>query len=184
MSTERVCLGVMTGARGLKGEIRIKSFTENPADICAYGTLCDEAGHPVAQLTVVGEVKDQVIARVEGVNDRTAAEALKGTKLYVDRDALPALQEDEFYYADLIGLNVELVDGQPLGTVKTVQEIGAMTVLEIETVAESGYAETAVDIPFTREAVPAVDLAAGRIVVDPPAGLLTASAEEESTHDG
>jgi len=162
----RVCVGVITGARGLKGEVRVKSFTARPEDVGAYGPLSDEAGTRTLRLAVTGPAKDAVIARVEGVADRTAAEALKGTRLYVARDALPAAAEDEFYHADLIGLRVEAVGGAgpaAWGAVKAVHDFGGGALIEIE--RPDG---ATVMLPFTKKAVPEVDIAGGRIVVVPP----------------
>jgi 16S rRNA processing protein RimM len=170
----RVCVGVITGARGLKGEVRVKSFTARPADVGAYGPLSDEAGGRTLDLTVTGPAKDHVIARIGGVADRTAAEALKGTRLYVARAALPEPAEEEYYHADLIGLRVEAADGQgpaAWGAVKAVHDFGGGAMLEIE--RPDG---AAVMLPFTRLAVPVVDIAGGRIVVAPPAET-TAEAE-------
>ena len=99
-----VCVGVIGAAKGLKGEVRIKSFTSDPADIGAYGSLFDATGERSFLLRVVGMAKGQVIARIEGVGDRNAAEALKGTHLHVPRSALPETEDEEYYLADLIGL--------------------------------------------------------------------------------
>ncbi|HBT44110.1 MAG TPA: 16S rRNA processing protein RimM, partial [Rhodospirillaceae bacterium] len=104
---ERVCLGVIVGARGLKGDLKVKSFAQVPEDITAYGPLEDEAGSRRIDLRVTGQTKDVLIARAEGVGDRTAADKLKGLRLFVDRDRLPPPDEDEYYYSDLIGLTVE-----------------------------------------------------------------------------
>lgn len=161
----RVCVGVITGARGLKGEVRVKSFTARPADVGAYGPLADEAGTRTLRLTVTGPAKDAVIARVEGVADRDAAEALKGTRLYVDRDALPEPGEEEYYHADLIGLRVERAgEAGTWGTVKAVHDFGGGALLDIERPDGASLM-----VPFTRAAVPEVDIAGGRIVVEPPA---------------
>ncbi len=162
----RVCVGVITGARGLKGEVRVRSFTARPEDVGAYGPLSDEAGTRTLKLKVTGPAKDAVFARVEGVADRTAAEALKGMRLYVARDALPEAAEDEFYHADLIGLRVEAVgEAGPAawGAVKAVHDFGGGALLEIE--RPDG---TTVMLPFTKAAVPEVDIAGGRLVVAPP----------------
>ena len=161
---QRVLVGIVSGAQGLKGEVRIKSFTADPADLGAYGPLTDEAGGRTFAIETVGAVRGQIVARVEGVEDRTAAEALKGVHLYVARAAFPAPEEDEYYHVDLIGLSARrLADGTEIGTVKAVYDFGAGDMLEIAH-ADGGT----VLIPFTRAAVPEVDLAGGRVVVDPP----------------
>lgn len=164
----RVCVGAVAGVHGVRGAVRIKTFTAVPADVAAYGPVEDEAGTRRFRLQVVGERGGMVIATLSGVTDRDVAEALKGLRLYVDRSALPAPEEDEFYHADLIGLAVETTDGIPFGTVRALHDFGAGDVIEIVPVG----AGTPVVLPFTREVVPVVDLAAGRIVVDPPKGLL------------
>jgi len=164
----RVCVGAVAGVHGVRGAVRVKSFTAVPADVAAYGPVEDEAGTRRFRVKVVGERGGMVIATLSGVTDRDAAAALKGLRLYVDRAALPAAEEDEFYHADLIGLAVETADGAPFGTVRALHDFGAGDVIEIVP-AEGG---TPVVLPFTREVVPVVDLTAGRLVVVPPEGLL------------
>ena len=163
-ATQRICVGAIAGAQGVRGAVRIKTFTEEPRGISAYGGLTDERGHPI-EISVKELRGDLVIAAVEGVNDRDAAQALKGTRLYVPRTALPETGTEEFYHADLLGLAVETVDGTPFGKVQAVHDFGAGDVLEIATDGRT------VMVPFTREAVPDVDLGAQRLVVDPPPGL-------------
>lgn len=168
----RVCVGAFAGAHGVHGLVRLKSFTERPDDIFAYGPLTDEAGERVFRLEPAGEGKEGFLVRIEGVADREAAEALKGVRLYVDRAALPEPGDDEFYYTDLVGLAAERTDGSPLGTVIAVQDFGAVPLLEIRIGRE------AILVPFTREAVPVVDIPAGRVVVEPPPGLLHGETED------
>ena len=160
----RICLGVITGAHGVRGLLRIKSFTAAPADIAAYGPLEDEAGTRRFEVTVKGETKGLVLAALAGVEDRDAAEALKGTRLYIERAALPPLEdEEEYYHADLIGLMAETRDGQGLGRVVAVHNFGAGDLLEIA--PDEG---PTLMLPFTKAAVPRVDLTAGRLVAEPP----------------
>jgi 16S rRNA processing protein RimM len=160
-------LGVVVGAQGVRGAVRVKSFTASPADVAAYGPVEDEAGARRFSLRVVGASRGAVIAKIEGVEDRDAAEALKGTRLYVARAALPPPGEDEFYHADLVGLEAVLRDGTPFGTVRAVHDHGAGDSLEV--LRPDG---TTILVPFTRAAVPEIDFAAQRLVVDPPEGLL------------
>jgi len=161
----RVCLGVVVGAHGVRGLVRIKSFTEAPGDIAAYGPLSDEAGARSFAVRVTGEAKGAILAAIAGVADRDAAEALKGTRLYVDRAALPVpVDAEEFYHADLIGLMAEDRAGRALGRVVAVHNFGAGDLLEIA--PEGGQSLL---LPFTKAAVPEVDLAGGRLVVEPPA---------------
>jgi len=169
-----VCLGVITGVRGLRGEVRIKSFTADPADVAGYGPLRDADGARSFKLKVVGEAKGVLVARIKGIGDRDAAEALKGTRFYLERRALPAAEEDEFYYVDLIDLRADLLDGTALGTVRGVDDYGAGVVLEV-----AGGGKGTVMVPFTRAAVPEVDIEGGRLVIDPPPGLLEPPTAEE-----
>ncbi len=164
---KRVCVGVVTGAQGVRGAVRVKSFTAEPADVARYGPLEDESGERQFALRLVGSAKGVVIAQLSGIDDRDRAEALRGLRLYLPRAALPPAAEDEYYHADLIGLAATLADGTPLGQVCAVYDFGAGDTLEIE--RPQG---PSVIVPFTRAVVPVVDLAAGRLVVDPPPGLV------------
>jgi 16S rRNA processing protein RimM len=163
----RVLMGVITGAHGVRGLVRVKSFAASPDGIAAYGPLEDETGERRFELELVGGVKGLLLARVVGVQDRNAAERLKGTRLYLPRAALPQPGEEEYYHADLLGLAVVLSDGTPLGRVSAVHAYGAGDGLEVAR-PDGGT----LIVPFTSAAVPEVDLAAGRLVVDPPVGLL------------
>lgn len=167
----RVELGVITGARGLAGEVRITAYTATPEDIAAYGPLQDESGARsirILSLKSTGKGGGSVLAaRLDGVTSREAAEALKGTRLFVDRAALPAPEEDSWYAHDLVGLAVEDEAGKRLGTVKAMQDFGAGDLLEI---AFEGR-QRAELLPFTRAFVPEVDLAGGRIVIALPEGF-------------
>ncbi|MEQ8966285.1 MAG: ribosome maturation factor RimM [Azospirillaceae bacterium] len=175
-SGARVCVGAITGPHGVRGLVKIKAFTETPEGVTAYGPPGDEAGRRIFDITLQSRAKDQWIARVKGVEDRDAAEALAGTRLYVDRAALPPPeQEDTFYHADLIGLAAVAPDGRTLGTVRAVWDFGAGDVVEI---AGDG---PPLLVPFTRAAVPEIDIPGGRLVVDPPA---TVAGEETAAEDG
>jgi len=160
---QRLCLGVVTGARGIRGEVRIHAFTGRAEDVAAYGPLTDEAGGRSFVLMDLKLIKGGIAARVEGIGDRTAAEALKGTRLYVARDALPDLEEDEFYHADLVGLHAVSVDGEELGRVVALHDFGAGDLLEIEPADGPPLV-----VPFTRETVPEIDTDKGRLVLVPP----------------
>jgi 16S rRNA processing protein RimM len=178
MTTEkdRVCMGVVGAPHGVRGAVRIKSFTDEPEAIGRYGTLEDESGAKRFALRVIGNVKGDgmVIATLSGVGDRDQAGAHRGLRLYAPRAALPPTEEDEFYHADLVGLTAMLDGGEQLGKVVAVHDFGAGDMLEIARAKGQP-----VLVPFTRAAVPVVDLAAGRVVVDPPAGLLDAPREAE-----
>jgi 16S rRNA processing protein RimM len=174
-----VCLGRIKDAWGLQGGVRVTSYTEDPLDIAAYGPLSDEAGSRAFTLRPVRLAKGAVLARIDGIGDRNAAEALKGVRLFVPRSVLPATEtEDEFYHEDLIGLAVELADGSVLGRVISVQTFGAGEMLEVQR-AKGG----SVLVPFTRAVVPVVDLAGGRVVLDPPPGLLDGPSAPEQGED-
>jgi 16S rRNA processing protein RimM len=171
-AAERVLVGAIAAPHGVRGLVKVKSFTAEPADIAAYGPLSDETGRRRITLQVMsgaGGGAGALICRIEGVADRDAAAAIKGLRLYVERAALPAPEAEEYYQADLIGLAAELPDGSPFGRVVAVQNYGAGDLLEID---RGEGTPRLVDLPFTRAAVPVVDLAGRRLVVDPPAGLL------------
>jgi 16S rRNA processing protein RimM len=159
----RVCLGAVAGAHGVRGALRVKSFTAEPDDIAAYGPVTDETGSREFTLRIVGHARGDLVIKVDGINDRSAAEALKGTRFYVARAALPEPEADEFYHADLIGLAAEDEAGAALGTVRAVHDHGAGALIEIR--SQDG-AELLV--PFTKAAVPVVDIAGGRLVAVPP----------------
>jgi 16S rRNA processing protein RimM len=165
--SERVCMGVIVGVHGVRGVVRLKSFAENAVDILSYGPLEDEAGQSYG-LKPQGQAKGVLLVRVDGVEDRDAAEALKGTMLYVPREALPAPEDDAFYHADLIGLRVERLDGSALGTVLAVHDFGAGDLIDVRLAGS----DRTVLLPFDAANVPVVDPEAGRLVVDPMPGLL------------
>ncbi len=170
MSPDRILLGRIGRPHGVRGLVRVQSFTADPADIAAYGPVSDEAGTRTFRLRVVQPGEMPVVA-VEGVSDREAAARLTGTALYVARDRLPAPDEDEFYHADLIGLAVEDASGRRIGTVASVNDHGAGAFLEIDT-ATAGKGAQPLLLPFTRAAVPVVDLAGRRVVIVPPAEVV------------
>jgi len=169
-----VCVGAVAGAFGVSGEARIKSFCAEPKAIAGYGPLTTEDGARSFTLRITRAVKGGFAARLSGVASREAAEALKGTRLYAQREKLPALPDDEFYHADLIGLTVLDTGGAEIGRVRAIHDHGAGDMLEV-----TGSGGAMVLIPFTGAAVPTVDLAAGRIVADPPEGTLDGTQDAE-----
>ena len=178
----RVCLGAIAGAYGVRGEARVKSFCAEPEAIAAYGPLESEDGTRRFTLRLTGPIKEGFAARLSGVTTREEAEALKGTRLYAPRDRLPALPEDEFYHADLIGLSAVDTGGDEIGRVRAVHDYGAGDMLDVVPAVGGKGAEML--IPFTRAAVPSVDLSQGRIVVDlGEAGLAGAGPEGEERDD-
>lgn len=163
-----VCVGVVAGANGVKGEVKIKTFTEQPLALGRYGPLCDRVGKRQFAVKVVRETKGGVVARLEGVNDRDQADMLKGCELFVLRDRLPGIGDDEtWYHADLIGLEARDDKGGRLGTVTAVHNFGAGDLIEIEFDGEHGQ----VLVPFTRAHVPEVDIAKGCMTVHLPEEL-------------
>jgi 16S rRNA processing protein RimM len=178
----RVCVGRIAGAHGVRGEVRIASYTDDPHDIASYGPVSDEEGARQFTIKPVRMAKSQLVARIKGVDDRNAAEALRGVMLYVSRAALPEPEVDEFYWEDLVGLRAETTGGAPLGTVLSVQDYGAGVMLEV---GESSRLATLV--PFTRDIVPSIDLDSGYLTIEPPAGLFSAAdddAEKSGEEEG
>ncbi len=166
-SADRVLVGEIGAAQGLKGEVRIRSYTQSPADIAAYGPLQDEAGAKTIEIERVRVTPKAVISRIKGVNTREGAEALNGTKLYLLRAALPEHGKDEWYVADLIGLEAFDSDGALLGTVVAVYNFGASDIIEVAPMSGNQNLLVA----FTEAAVPEVNLQARRLVLVPPKDL-------------
>ncbi len=162
----KVCVGAIAGAFGVRGDVRLKSFTAMPEDVASYGALFTDKGDRY-EITLNGPIKNGFSARLKGITTKEQADALRGVRLYAGRDSLPRLPDDEFYHADLIGLEVYDTGGTHLGRVKAVHNHGASDLLEIQGAPGSA----SVLLPFTQEVVPTVDIEAGRIVADPPDGL-------------
>ena len=167
MTAERICVGVIAGAFGVRGEVRLKSFCAQPEAIAAYAPLWTEDGGRSFAVRLGQAIPNGFSVRLTGVATREEAEALKGVRLFADRDRLPALPDDEFYHADLIGLTVLDTGGAELGRVSAVLNHGAGDLLEIQRPGKGSAL-----LPFTLAVVPTVDLGAGRIIADPPEGLL------------
>jgi len=165
--SSRVCVAAITGSYGVRGEARVKSFCADPSALGDYGPLSDDKATREFAVTITRPVKGGFAVRLSGVKSKEAADALKGTRLYAPRDALPALPDDEFYHTDLMGLTVVDTGGVELGQVHAVMNHGAGDLLEVRQRGTSGT----VLVPFTQAIVPTVDLSAGRIVLDPPEGL-------------
>lgn len=172
---DHVCLGAIMGSYGVRGEARVKSFCAEPSAIGDYGTLTDDAGRRYT-VTVIRPVKGGYAVRLSGVSDKEAADALKGQRLWAPRSALPALPDDEFYHSDLIGLAAFDTGGVDLGRVHAVHDHGAGDLLELR--PDGGES---ILVPFTCAAVPTIDLAAGRLIVDPPPDLPEEDDPEEET---
>ena len=162
MTEDRICVGAIAGAFGVHGEVRLKSFCSDPADIATYSPLTSEDGTRRFEVSLTREVTGALGARIKGIATKEDADALRGVTLWAPRSALPALPDDEFYHADLIGLEVVDAGGVVLGRVRAIFDHGAGDILEVV------GGKDVLLLPFTRAVVPTVDLAARRIVADPP----------------
>jgi 16S rRNA processing protein RimM len=165
-ASDWVCVAAVATAHGIRGALKLRCFTERPEDAVAYGPVYDKQGKRFT-LKVIGWSRGGILVEAEGIGDRNAAEALRGTELFVPRTALPDLGPDEFYHSDLEGLDVLRADGARLGVVRALANFGAGDILEVT--VEGGRT---VALPFDQETVRTVDLEAGRLVVEPPAELL------------
>jgi 16S rRNA processing protein RimM len=165
---QRICVAQIGAAHGIHGEVKLKPFTGDPMAVARYGALESEDGKRAFEIETIRPGKGFLVVRFKGVADRTAAERLCNLSLYVPRARLPASEADEFYHADLIGLAAVTADGTEIGTVVAIHDFGAGDLLELRA---QGRRDT-VMLPFTTATVPVVDIAGGRIVIDPPEGLL------------
>jgi 16S rRNA processing protein RimM len=166
---KRILLGRIAGAHGIRGEVVIHSYAAAPEDVGAYGPLMDASGARSFEIASARVTAKGVVARLKGVDDRNAADALKGVELYVARHKLPAAAEGEYYHADLIGLAAVDAEGKAIGEIVAVSNFGAGDLIEIRLV---GSSKTEL-VPFTDANVLEVDLAARRIVVIMPAANAT-----------
>ena len=159
-----ILVGRVSGAFGVRGEVRIGTYTEDPMALARYKRLLREDGSPALTLTTARPAKGGVVGRCPEITTKEAADAARGLKLYVPRDVLPPPDEDEFYLADLIGMSAETAEGETLGKVKAVQNFGAGDILEID----PGGGRATVYLPFTLAVVPEVRVTEGRLIVVPP----------------
>jgi 16S rRNA processing protein RimM len=164
---ERICVARIGAPHGVRGEVKLWSFTGEPAAVADYGPLESQDGTLRFEIEALRPAKDHLVARLSGVRDRDAAQRLTNVDLYVPRERLPAPAPEEFYHADLIGLRAEDRDGTALATVVGIHDFGAGDLLELRAAGASGT----VLMPFTAETVPVVDIAGGRVVIDPPQDL-------------
>jgi 16S rRNA processing protein RimM len=174
----KICVGVILGAHGVRGQVRLRSLTQNPEDVFAYGTLSSESGERSFGLKRVSAMKDYYVVSIQGLTDRDEAEALRGQTLFVDRDDLPEPNEREYYEADLVGLAVQDGDGINRGQVLAVHNYGAGSFLEIQPKKGASFM-----VPFKDAFVPAVDVAAGLVRIELPENWLKDEKEEKSDHD-
>ena len=169
---QRICVAQIGAPHGVRGEVKLWTYTADPQSVRAYGPLESEDGAKRFEIETLRAAKDHLVVRLKGVNDRDAAERLTNTKLFVPRERLPATEaDDEFYHADLVGLVVVDADGNGLGSVAAVHNFGAGDLIEVKPV----QGNTTVLLPFTEAAVPMVDIAGRRIVVDAAAFAAAAS---------
>jgi 16S rRNA processing protein RimM len=161
---ERICVAQIGGAHGLRGEVKLKSFTADPMAVSDYGPLTTEDGSATFEIEAVRPAKGHLVARFRGIGDRDTAERLANVRLFVPRERLPPLARDEFYHADLIGLSAVTADGTEIGTVVAVHDFGAGDIVELLPLGGG----TTIMVPFTPAFVPSVDIANRRIVVAPP----------------
>ena len=158
-------MGRFGAPHGVRGELRLQSFTGDPLAIADYGPLTDKSGKKTfTLLNLRPQGKDMLVVRLKDVDDRDSAQALNGVELYLARDKLPAPDPEEFYLADLEGLRAETATGEPIGRVVALRNFGAGDILEI---APASGGDTLM-YPFTKAVAPIIDLAGGRIVVEPP----------------
>ena len=167
MSDDKITVGTISGAFGVHGDVRLKSFCADPAAIADYTPLTHKDGTEITTIVIKGQTKGALIARIDGVTTKEDADALRGVDLLARRDQLPSLPDDEFYHTDLMGLTAFDTGGAELGRVKAVQSNGADDLLEI---VAPGLKDSVL-VPFTKAIVPTVDLSTGRIILDPPRGI-------------
>ena len=169
----RVCLGVIVGAHGIRGEVKVRSFTEDANDIGAYGVLTDKSGQKSFSVKVVGRSKDDLRVKIEGCDDRNQAEALRGTELFVERCVLPETDDEEFYQTDLVGLEVKNESGEFLGKVVAFYNFGAGDIVEIK------IGQKLEMLPFNKDFVPEVCINKGYIIVREPVSAIENGEENE-----
>ena len=185
-SDKLLLMGAILGAHGIKGEVKVKSFAAKPSDIGGYGSLSDAKEKRRFDLSIVGTsdaTRGILIARIAGIADRNAAEALKGTELYVARESLPKLTDtDEFYFADLVGLQAVDESGKVFGRVVSVDNYGAGDLLLVS--PDGGAdADDSFVVPFTKAFVPVVDVVAGKLVLNLPADFFEIPDQEPDTEE-
>lgn len=162
------CMAEIVGVHGIKGAVKLKIFTDQPENLSGYASFCDADRARTFEFTSLSRHGNTWLATIKGLADRTAAEKLRGTKLYVPREELPAIEEDDTYYhADLIGLSAQWPDGKPMGKVINVVNFGAGDLLDIKPAKGPSFY-----VPFTNAVVPQIDIAGGTMTVDPPHGLI------------
>jgi 16S rRNA processing protein RimM len=161
--TNLICVARIGAAHGVRGEVRLWTFTEDPLAVLHYGPLTTKDGSRSFEVARAREAKDHLVATIKGITDRNAAERLNGLELYVPRDRLPETDDGEYYHADLIGLAAETAAGEPLGRVVAIHNFGAGDIIEIAPPSGSTLL-----LPFSNAVVPTVDIGGGRVVIELP----------------
>jgi 16S rRNA processing protein RimM len=162
----QVCLARIGAAHGVRGQVKLWTFTEDPLSVTRYGALSTKDGARQFEVTHAREAKGYLVATLKGITTRSEAERLNGIELYVARDKLPSIADGEYYYADLIGLAAVTTTGEPLGRVVAIHNFGAGDIIEIAPPAGATML-----LPFSNAVVPTVDVAAGRVVIDLPSEI-------------
>lgn len=160
MEKNKVCLGAIVGVHGIRGEVKIKCFCDEEKHLTAYGALSNEQGDKTLNIKIVGHSKDLLRAKIKGVEDRNTAETFVGMGLYIERDKLPKLDDEEFYHTDLIGLEARNLEGETVGKVNALYNFGAGDILEVKT--NEGALEM---LPFNKDFVPTINIKDGYIIV-------------------
>ena len=173
--TAHICVARIGAAHGVRGAVKLWTFTEDPFAVKQYGPLATKDGVRQFEVTQAREARDHLVASFKGVTTREQAERLNGIELYVARDRLPATEEGEYYHADLIGLAAVTAADEPIGRVVAIHNFGAGDIIEIVPL----HGPTLL-LPFTDAVVPTVDIAGGRVVIDQPAEI---EGEERSATD-
>lgn len=175
MPQDLVLVGIFGAAHGVRGEVRLKSYTGDPLAIADYPRLTDESGKTKFKIVSARPVKDDIlVVRVDGVADRTAAEKLTNTSIYMPRADLPPADDDEFYHADLIGLRAETREGVLIGTIANVLNFGAGDILDVRPEIGENLL-----LPFTKKVVPIVEIANKRVIVDMPEEVIVREDEAD-----
>lgn len=166
MSNEKrlICVAVITSAHGIKGAVKVRSFTEYPEDFAEYSPLLSADGTKNFNVKIISDAGDSFIAEVEGVKSRNEAEMLRGTELFIYRDSLPEVEDNEFYYEDLIGLEARSINGKKMGVITAIYNHGAGDILEVK-MNNSGKAEL---VSFTDDNVPEINITGGYVVIHMP----------------
>lgn len=177
MEQNKVCLGAIVGVHGIRGEVKVKSFSDDERHLTRYGLLSNESGDQTFDVKIMGHSKELLRVKIKGVDDRNTAETLIGTGLYIKRDLLPDLAEDEFYHTDLIGLEAKNTSGEVVGTVNAVYNFGAGDLIELK-MSEDGRLEM---LPFTKAFVPTINIKEHFIIVEM---MQFAEDDEEEGNEG